>query len=98
MVYCDPPYVPENATYFVSYTADSFEGVLHEKLFKMLDELKSKNINWMMSNSDTKLVTDAFSDKKKYTIDKILCRRAINSKKPESKTNEVIVKSYQKIY
>ena len=48
----------------------------------------------MMSNSDTKLVTDAFSDKKKYTIDKILCRRAINSKKPESKTNEVIVKSY----
>ena len=94
MVYCDPPYVPENATSFVSYTADGFEGVLHEKLFKMLDELKNKNINWMMSNSDTKLVTDAFSDKKKYTIDKILCRRAINSKKPESKTNEVIVKSY----
>ena len=94
MVYCDPPYVPLNATSFVSYTADGFEGVLHEKLFKILDELKNKNINWMMSNSDTKLVTDAFSNKTKYNTEKILCRRAIHSKKPDSKTNEVIITSF----
>jgi DNA adenine methylase len=94
MVYCDPPYVPINATSFVSYTTDGFEGVLHNKLFEMLDELKQKDIKWMMSNSDTKLVINTFSDNKKYNIEKILCRRAINSKKPESKTNEVIIKSY----
>lgn len=94
MVYCDPPYVPLNATSFVSYTADGFEGLLHEKLFKLLKELKDKNINWIMSNSDTKLVVDNFNDDKKYSIQKILCRRAINSKKPDSKTNEVIIKSY----
>jgi len=94
MVYCDPPYVPINATSFVNYNSDGFEGVLHEKLFTMLHELKKQKINWMMSNSDTKLVLDSFSDKKKYNIEKILCRRAINSKKPESKVNEVIIKSY----
>jgi len=94
MVYCDPPYVPINATSFVNYNSDGFEGVLHEKLFTMLHELKKQKIKWMMSNSDTKLVLDSFSDKKKYYIEKILCRRAINSKKPESKVNEVIIKSY----
>jgi DNA adenine methylase len=94
MVYCDPPYVPINATSFVNYNSDGFEGVLHEKLFTMLHELKKQKIKWMMSNSDTELVLDSFSDDKKYNIEKILCRRAINSKKPESKVNEVIIKSY----
>jgi DNA adenine methylase len=94
MVYCDPPYVPINATSFVNYNSDGFEGVLHEKLFTMLHELKKQKIKWMMSNSDTELVLDSFSDEKKYNIEKILCRRAINSKKPESKVNEVIIKSY----
>ena len=94
MVYCDPPYVPVNATSFVNYNSDGFEGVLHEKLFTMLHELKKQKIKWIMSNSDTELVLDSFSNKKKYNIEKILCRRAINSKKPESKINEVIIKSY----
>jgi DNA adenine methylase len=94
MVYCDPPYVPINATSFVNYNSDGFEGVLHEKLFTMLHELKKQKIKWIMSNSDTELVLDSFSDNKKYNIEKILCRRAINSKKPESKVNEVIIKSY----
>jgi DNA adenine methylase len=94
MIYLDPPYVPLNATSFVGYTADGFEGTMHKKLFEMLEELKNKNINWMMSNSDTTLVLDSFKDIKKYIIEKILCRRAIHSKKPESKTNEVIIKSF----
>jgi DNA adenine methylase len=94
LIYCDPPYVPINASSFVSYTADGFEGILHKKLFKLLHELKDKNIKWIMSNSDTKLVIDSFSDNDKFITQKILCRRAINSKKPDSKTNEVIIKSF----
>lgn len=90
----DPPYVPMNATSFVGYTSDGFDLKLHEKLFKMLHELKKQDIKWMMSNSCTKLVLDSFNDKKKYSVEKILCRRAINSKNPESKVNEVIIKSY----
>jgi len=93
-LFLDPPYVPLNATSFVGYTSDGFDLKLHEKLFKMLHELKKQNVNWMMSNSHTKLVLDSFDDKKKYSVEKILCRRAINSKNPESKVNEVIIKSY----
>jgi len=60
MVYCDPPYVPINATSFVNYNSDGFEDILHEKLFRMLHELKKQKIKWMMSNSDNKLVLNSF--------------------------------------
>ena len=44
-----------------------------------------------MSNSNTKLVNQSFE---KYNIVEINCRRAINSKKPQSKTKEVIISSF----
>lgn len=47
-----------------------------------------------MSNSSAKLVTDSFNDDTKYTIEKILCKRTINAKNPESKVDEVIISSY----
>ena len=90
----DPPYFPMNATSFVGYTSDGFNQETHEKLFKMLHELKKQDIKWMMSNSSAEYVLDCFDDKKKYSLKKILCKRAINSKNPESKVNEVIIKSY----
>ena len=93
-IFLDPPYVPLKATSFVGYTSDGFDLKLHEKLFNILHELKKQNVNWLMSNSCTKLVLDSFNDKKKYSTEKILCRRTINSKNPESKVNEVIIKSY----
>lgn len=93
-VYLDPVYVKLDKNSFVDYTADGFNEETHKKLFKMLDELKKDNVKWMMSNSHTKLVLDSFNDNKKYSVEKILCRRAINSKNPESKVNEVIIKSY----
>jgi DNA adenine methylase len=94
MTYLDPVYYQLNATSFVDYTADGFNQETHDKLFKMLHELKKQNIKWMMSNSSAEYVIECFSDDKKYSIKKILCRRAINSKNPESKVNEVIIKSY----
>ena len=87
-MYADPPYVPENATSFVGYTSCGFNLDKHEKLFELC-----KKHNFVMSNSDTKLVKDSFADTKKYSIEIISCKRSINSKKPGSKTNEVIIKS-----
>jgi DNA adenine methylase len=98
-VYMDPPYVPVKATSFVGYTSDGFDLKLHEKLFKMCHKMKVDNINFTMSNSNAKLVVDEFNKEKekktdKYKIEFIECRRAINSKNPESKINEIIIKSF----
>jgi DNA adenine methylase len=92
--YLDPIYYPIKTTSFVKYTFDGFTQEQHDKLFEILHDLKNKNISWMMSNSCTQFVLDSFNDKKKYSTEKILCRRAINSKNPESTVNEVIIKSY----
>ena len=95
-IYLDPPYFPINTSStpsFVNYTSDGFTLETHKELFNILHKLK-KNIKWMMSNSSTEDVINNFSNKKKYSITKILCRRAINSKNPESKVNEVLIKSY----
>jgi hypothetical protein len=46
-----------------------------------------------MSNADVELVKNNFTDER-YTTKIISCKRSINSKKPNSKTNEVLIKSY----
>ena len=46
-----------------------------------------------MSNSDVELVRESFKEEK-YKISSILCKRAINSKNPEAKAKEVIIKNY----
>ena len=89
-VYLDPPYAPESDTSFVSYTADGFTLENHKKLFDACRELTRKNIKMLMSNSDVKLVIDAFPPPI-YNIQIISCRRKIHSKKPDARTNEVLI-------
>jgi DNA adenine methylase len=87
-VYLDPPYAPENTNSFVGYTYNGFNLEQHNLLFKLC-----KKYNFLMSNSDVELVRNSFNNKKKYKMKIISCKRSINSKKPDSKTNEVIIKS-----
>ena len=47
----------------------------------------------MLSNSDVNLVRENFTNKS-YNITSILCKRSINSKNPEAKAKEVIIKNY----
>lgn len=89
-VYLDPPYAPENETSFVGYTSDGFNLDNHKSLFKLCNDIHKKGAKLLMSNADVKLVKDSFPTPI-YKTKIINCRRAINSKNPEAKTNEVLV-------
>lgn len=92
-VYLDPPYAPETATSFVGYTENGFSIENHNNLFKLIHNLTDSNKKIMLSNADVSLVRKNFTYEK-YSITAILCKRSINSKNPEAKTNEVIIKNY----
>ena len=92
-VYLDPPYAPESETSFVGYTEKGFGIDKHRTLFNHIHQLTEQNKKIMLSNADVILVRENFTNNK-YIISSILCKRTINSKKPDAKTNEVIIKNY----
>ena len=91
-IYLDPPYAPINDKSFVGYVADGFDINKHKKLFELI-LAASNNNKFIMSNADVDMVRDAFQTSD-YNIMTILCKRSINSKNPESKVNEVLIKNY----
>jgi len=93
-VYLDPPYAPETDTSFVGYTENGFNIENHNNLFKLIHLLTESNKKVMLSNADVSLVRENFTIEK-YNTSSILCKRAINSKNPESKAKEVIIKNYE---
>ena len=86
-IYLDPPYVPENKDSFVNYTVDGFDLDTHKKLFDTINGKKKDN-KFVMSNSYTEMIMNEFDE---YNCDIIEVKRRINSKKPDDKTNEVII-------
>jgi DNA adenine methylase len=92
-VYLDPPYAPETNTSFVGYTENGFKIESHQNLFELIHLLTNANKKIMLSNSDVSLVHENFTNEK-YNIVSILCKRSINSKNPDAKSKEVIIKNY----
>ena len=87
-VYLDPPYAPENNTSFVGYVVNGFNLDMHAELFTEIKKLDEINCKFLMSNAKVEMVEEAFAD---FTREDIVARRAINSKKPGSKTTEVLI-------
>ena len=54
------------------------------------DLKERQDIRWLMSNSDVPLIHEHFTE---YIIEVIETKRSINSKKPGSKTNEVLIRN-----
>jgi len=92
-VYLDPPYAPETEKSFVGYNADGFSLEQHNLLFELMKENQENQVKFLMSNADVDLVKNSFSNPS-YTIEIISCKRSINSKKPNSKTNEVLISNF----
>lgn len=86
-LYLDPPYAPETKNSFVAYTADGFDLETHNNLFNLIKTL-DESIKFTLSNSKVDMVTEAFEN---YNQEDVNARRAINSKKPDSVTTEVII-------
>ena len=80
-VYLDPPYIPVTKTSFVGYTPDGFDK--HQML---LDLLANANYKFLMSNSDSSLIKNQFTN-----YENVTAKRNINSKNPGSVVREILV-------
>ncbi len=92
-VYFDPPYVPLNDTSsFTSYTKYGFDIDMQFKLRDVCDELDSMGIKFLLSNSDTQIVNELYSN---YKINKVFASRLINANADgRGKITEVLVRNY----
>jgi DNA adenine methylase len=92
-VYIDPPYAPETNTSFVKYTENGFNLNDHLNLFNLIHKLTDEHKRLLLSNADVLLVRNHFTNEK-YIVINILCKRTINSKNPDAKAKEVVIKNY----
>ncbi len=86
--YFDPPYYPLNKKSFVAYQKGGFGEELNESLITLCNNLNEKEVKFVHSNSNADYINEKY---KNFEIEKINCKRSINSKKPGSKELEVII-------
>ena len=87
-VYLDPPYYPINKKSFVNYVDSGFNENDHLKLLELCQQINQKNAKFLQSNSSTDFIKEKYSD---FNVEDIDCRRAINSKNPDSIATEVFI-------
>ena len=94
-VYFDPPYQPVSDTAnFTSYTHRDFTEDDLERLATLANQLNSKGCHVLLSNSNSKVVKDYFSEKH-WKISSINANRAINSNaQKRTGHKEIIIKNY----
>ncbi|MDC0172021.1 DNA adenine methylase [Candidatus Nitrosopelagicus sp.] len=95
LIYFDPPYQPISSTAnFTSYTHRDFTEKDLERLADLANQLNSKGCHVLLSNSNSKIVKDSFSEKH-WSISEINANRAINSNaQKRTGHKEIIIKNY----
>ena len=95
LVYFDPPYQPiSNTANFTSYTNRDFTEDDLARLADLANQLNSKGCHVLLSNSNSKIVKDYFSEKH-WKISSINVNRAINSNaQKRTGHKEIIIKNY----
>lgn len=92
-VYLDPPYVPISETSaFTSYTKNGFNKEDQIRLREVCDDLDSKGVKFLLSNSNVPFIQDQY---KNYKIEVVGANRSINSKgNKRGKVEEVLIRNY----
>jgi len=92
-IYFDPPYQPLTSTAnFTSYTAGAFDEDDQATLAKTFTELGERGVKCMLSNSDTPLIRELYSE---HHIDQVMAPRAISrTASGRTAVAEVIVRNY----
>lgn len=95
LIYFDPPYQPVSATAnFTSYTTKDFTYDDLTRLAELCLKLDSRGCKVLLSNSDSKEVTDIFA-KNPWKIARIEANRSINSNsKKRTGHFELLIKNY----
>jgi DNA adenine methylase len=76
-IYFDPPYVPLSETSsFTTYAKGGFGNEMQQALAELCVRLNQRGIRFMLSNSDTALVRDLYTD---FKIEEVSASRSINS-------------------
>lgn len=93
-IYLDPPYHPisENSN-FTGYIQGGWEEQDQVRLKKSCDQLNSRGIKFLLSNSSSPFITDLY---KNYNISIVKANRAINSDGANrGEVDEVLVRNYE---
>ena len=93
-VYLDPPYDPvSNTSGFTGYNKGGFGRTEQIRLKSCCDELSSKGIKFMLSNSSTEFIHELYSE---YQVIIVKAKRSINSNgRKRGEIDEVIIRNYE---
>ena len=94
-VFLDSPYAPLNPTSFESYTKEGFDIESHRRLARLYDELTSRGCYCMLTNHNTGLIRELYSNKG-YQMDVVNVKRMINSDASNRVGEEVIIYNYER--
>ena len=93
-VYLDPPYDPVSDTSsFTGYARGGFSRDDQVRLRECCDDLNSRGLKFMLSNSATDFIKEQYSD---YKITIVQAKRTINSNGAKrGEVDEVVVRNYE---